>query len=414
MCSIQYPSFEAWLYAIAVHGSCCVFGALPLSVVLYHLRQPRHASTVTTTKATTTTTTVDKDQAPSLPLSISLLVASFLAVVVAVVVARYKTLLATRILQPPNEAMLWMGHFLLSTFGFATCFKTWHAAWGQYPAGADATLYTWILWFLFLPEPKFAKEKMFHVTSHDILVLCRNFVIKLFVLGLLLSFLNTSPSHTFLAAVLPTTTLRSLPIWFATTVNGFVHLWMLYLFAAFCLDFSVLANTVTSGGLAMEGGFANPLLESRSLREAWGTRWNKPVQLLLQRMVYIPVRRSGSSRTAAALLTFAASGLLHEYNFSVHNGEYYQPGRATVFFIAMGALMLAEQAFYRSAILPTKFQNGTARVPTIVISVMWSLVAAWPFERYFIPSWRDAGMIASISQLFPTLHCNQDVAPNFR
>ena len=197
-------------------------------------------------------------------------------------------------------------------------------------------------------------------------------------------------------------------------LNGYAHIWLLYLFAAFCLDFSVLANTITTGGLQLEPGFDNPLLQSRSLTQAWGTRWNKPVQLLLQRSAYTPLRRqalsSSWSRPAAVLATFAASGLLHEYNFYVHNGgQHYQAGRATLFFLLMGMLMLGQEAIVQRLLPPNSIlqQRVVSNIPTAVISIALTLLAAWPFEKYFIQSWKDAGLVQVIAQLLPTITCHE-------
>ena len=334
---------------------------------------------------------------------------------------------------PPFQ---WMGPFLLSTFGFSTFFKAMNAGWGYYPNGADANLYTWLLWFVLLPEPSFVKGKLRgratwrHVWFK---VLCP-FVIKIVLLGILASILmmmrEQRPmsyrlwhSNSFPFSIITTTIRMDLllpppppPKWLVTVLNGTIHLWFLYLFASFCLDFSVLSNMVTMGRLYYEPGFDNPLLASRSLREAWGERWNRPVGLLLKRTVYLPVRQVWKwNRPMATLVTFFVSGLLHEYNFFIHNGQHYytsqQPGYATIFFVGMGFLMMFEEWIWMTmanVVVPPGLQQWIQQrihVPTIVISIVWTLVAAWPFEQYFIQSWIDAGVIDTVFDLFPTYHC---------
>lgn len=377
-CALHPPSLSAWIYAVTIHGACCVLGAVPLALVLYRLR---HEASSTWR-----------------------LVTSFaLGAITAATVAVYKDYLAAAV-NPPTTVMLWMGRFLLSTFGFSCFFKSVHAAAGQYPIGADADMRAWIQWFVLLPEPSFAKGKMFKASTTQIAKRVSDLFIKLVVLSLLVSLLLQTPQTTLMDAFLEPGQQETLPTWFITTLNGFAHLWMLYLFASFCLDFSAVGNTLTTGGLHLEPGFANPLLASRTLRQAWGVRWNKPVEVMLKRAVYTPLRRQwGWTRPAAALATFGASGLLHEYNFYVHNGPHYEPGKAILFFMLMGLLMMAEEVVFQSA--PALIKTLASHIPTPFVSMAWTLVAAWPFERYFIQSWKDAGLVQVLAQLLPTIQC---------
>ncbi|KAK3241582.1 hypothetical protein CYMTET_48658 [Cymbomonas tetramitiformis] len=51
---------------------------------------------------------------------------------------------------------------------------------------------------------------------------------------------------------------------------------------------------------------------STNLKEFWGTKWDKAVQMLLLFSVYKPLQKAGL-KTFAIIATFAASGLLHVY-----------------------------------------------------------------------------------------------------
>ena len=114
-------------------------------------------------------------------------------------------------------------------------------------------------------------------------------------------------------------------------LHSMVSLYWIYTFASGCLE--VGAAIVILQGYKAASVFDNPLVESRSYRECWGTRWNKPVQTLLKRTVYIPARKVGQSAKVASLLVFAASGAMHEYTFSIHNYRSYAPGHAMLFFM---------------------------------------------------------------------------------
>jgi len=67
-----------------------------------------------------------------------------------------------------------------------------------------------------------------------------------------------------------------------------------------------------NGGIQFEPAFLNPLLESRCLKELWGSRWDLPVQKLLKRTIYTPARKYGFKRSEAAMITFIVSGFMHE------------------------------------------------------------------------------------------------------
>mmetsp|Transcript_27831 Transcript_27831/g.56002 ORF Transcript_27831/g.56002 Transcript_27831/m.56002 type:complete len:162 (-) Transcript_27831:60-545(-) len=157
-------------------------------------------------------------------------------------------------------------------------------------------------------------------------------------------------------------------------------------------------------GGTTEPAFANPLLASRSLREAWGERWNRPVHTFLKRSVYRPARRYlGISPLSAALLTFACSGLLHEYNFSLHNARSYRPGEATVFFVLMGGLMLAETALAPHC--PQLLLQLLRALPSAVIAFTIQLAVLPLFSPLFFRSWLESGLLDTLAELIPHWRC---------
>ena len=161
----------------------------------------------------------------------------------------------------------------------------------------------------------------------------------------------------------------------------------------------------------MEPGFCNPLLESRSFKETWGTRWNKPVNELLKRTVYIPARKSGFfNQNQSAVLTFFASGLLHEYNFAMHNHRSlslpsgYQPGEVTVFFLFMGILMIGESWVWNK-LYPRWLQSLISSLPSAVTATMLTFLVAALSERYFLRGWLQSGFVEAVAQMLPHLDC---------
>jgi len=201
---------------------------------------------------------------------------------------------------------------------------------------------------------------------------------------------------------------RALPDWAAWLLSSELHLWVLYLWASACLDVGTLLALL--GGGTTEPGFSNPLLAARSLREAWGRRWNRPVHAMLKRTVYAPARRAGLGGAAASLLSFAASGLLHEYNFATHNFAAYRPGSATAFFLLMGLLMLGEAALQdwvgrRGA---WRLQRLYAAMPSPLVAAGLRLAVLPAFEPLFMRSWIESGMLRAVGALVPHVTCDGD------
>ena len=351
----------------------------------------------------------------------------------------------------PNTAITFMGPVFASTFGFTTFFKSMNVAFGTYPEGAYDThdLPTWLHWFLMTPEPTFAKGKTSKVQRTEVILKLRDVCFKIIALFILLTVLMQHPPPYY--HVMRTTTTKrflSSPLhdddaaaadgnsdagifeWWqflvSTHVNGFIHLWLLYAYFSFCLDVSTLLNCILSGGVRMEPGFCNPLLGSRSFKETWGTRWNRPVNLLLKRTIYIPARQSVGccqNPNVAAVITFVASGLLHEYNFSIHNhhslslssssiggggggggGGGYRPGEVTLFFLGMGILMIGESWVWNRC-FPHRLQIVIEQLPSIATASILTFMVSGLAERYFLRGWFQSGFVEAVAQLMPYLTC---------
>jgi hypothetical protein len=128
-----------------------------------------------------------------------------------------------------------------------------------------------------------------------------------------------------------------------------------------------------------------------------------PLQNFLKRSVYIPARKGGCSRSSAAVLTFVASGLMHEYSFSIHNSAVYEPGKALVFFVLMGVMVLMED--YWLAATPDAFKQWAQRIPSPIIASTLLLLAAGPFELWFVRSWLEAGAMEAVAEMLPHVTC---------
>ena len=128
-------------------------------------------------------------------------------------------------------------------------------------------------------------------------------------------------------------------------------------FEALAFAFSVLT------GYEVEPGMLNPLLESKSPMDFWGTRWNTMIHSCLKNGVYKPLRLAGVHRIGAVLGTFCASGIFHEWIlalvFPYDDKSWYESGRksssvpnyggAVVFFAWQALLIGGEMAFGKTA-----------------------------------------------------------------
>jgi len=280
---------------------------------------------------------------------------------------------------------------------FGTFFKCLNVAGvGKVPEGADASLFTWLLWFLLLPEPIFVKGRLQTATRADKKARIVALIGKLVGLTVLISFLQSSLLLRFSSS-----NNDHLHVLFHTAFLGYLHIWFIYLMASFCLDISALM-VILGLSVRVYDGFQHPLWTAQSFQEAWGTRWNLPVQRLLQRTIYIPLRQHWDSNLpphGAVLATFAGSGLLHEYNFAIHNTAAYTPGVPFLFFVGMGGLMLGETILFQP------IQQHKSMLPTPVVAMLLTLSVAIPVELFFVKSWIQVGVIETWSQLVPTIHC---------
>jgi len=409
-CTIIPPSLSAWVYAISVHGVCCLVGGVPCGILFYHLL-PKNAEGAGNKYTETNAGSTKKTR-------------SFVSVFVGIVAAA-SIYIGRPVIESysPNSEITFIGPVLASTFGFTTFFKSLNVAFGTYPEGADSDLQTWLLWFVMTPEPTFAKGKLSKANRKEVMIKIRDFLFKIIVLFLLLTVLmqhsppyyqvmtersSSSSSHEDNASGDGNRVFD----WFLPThVNGFFHLWLLYSYFSFCLDFSTITNYVMSGGTRMEPAFCNPLLGSRSFKETWGTRWNRPVNALLKRTIYIPARKSGfCNQKLSAVLTFLASGILHEYNFAIHNNRSlslpsgYRPGEVTIFFLLMGILMIGESWVW-SRCFPGWLQTAINHLPSVVTASMLTFMVAGLAERYFLRGWLQSGFVEAVAQMLPYLNC---------
>ncbi|KAF9590587.1 hypothetical protein IFM89_035905 [Coptis chinensis] len=109
--------------------------------------------------------------------------------------------------------------------------------------------------------------------------------------------------------------------------------------------FATMARTLL--GLELEPQFNEPYL-STSLQDFWGRRWNLMVTNILRPTVYLPIRFISTqilgrkwAQLPAVLITFVASGLMHEIMF-YYIARASPTWEVTLFFVVHGILVVLE------------------------------------------------------------------------
>jgi hypothetical protein len=128
------------------------------------------------------------------------------------------------------------------------------------------------------------------------------------------------------------------------------------------------------------GVTARPLMNSpilsKSLGEFWGHRWNTAFNKIAHDLVFRPLhRRMGAA--AATMMTFLASGLVHDLILSVPARAGY--GLPTAYFLLQGAGLLLERSRLGKRFI--SLHEGFGRLFTVALTV---LPAFWLFNPPFI------------------------------
>mmetsp|Transcript_10710 Transcript_10710/g.23235 ORF Transcript_10710/g.23235 Transcript_10710/m.23235 type:complete len:755 (-) Transcript_10710:141-2405(-) len=174
------------------------------------------------------------------------------------------------------------------------------------------------------------------------------------------------------------------------------------LLSALLMSLTVATGTAAFGfaicglvGILTLDVFDSPMFKSTSVSDFWGRRWNRLVHGVLKRGVYKPVRKH-SSRAFAALATFVASGLLHEYVLLLlslpssttanrfEDYTIYEPlyGNQFCFFAWNGMLMVLEYLFLNWTVTSQLKLSAPPIVKTMLVLLMSLPVAHWFTDEY--------------------------------
>jgi hypothetical protein len=151
-----------------------------------------------------------------------------------------------------------------------------------------------------------------------------------------------------------------------------------------------------------------PLTASASFAEFWGRRWNRIMAGGLRRGVFQPAIKAGFPRVVAALITFLASGLFHEYILLIMTwrggmpnnplGIAYTPkfGNQTTFFAWNGLLLVVESLLQHTR--PIVWIRANFPKPILTALV---LVSVLPVGHFFIDEYVASGFFSDQAWGYP-------------
>eukprot|EP00546_Thalassionema_frauenfeldii_P002392 CAMPEP_0178932630 /NCGR_PEP_ID=MMETSP0786-20121207/22746_1 /TAXON_ID=186022 /ORGANISM="Thalassionema frauenfeldii, Strain CCMP 1798" /LENGTH=247 /DNA_ID=CAMNT_0020609987 /DNA_START=535 /DNA_END=1276 /DNA_ORIENTATION=+ len=186
----------------------------------------------------------------------------------------------------------------------------------------------------------------------------------------------------------------------ASFANNYLLMLTIYAVLNFGFRFTALGEQL-KGGYATKPIFLNPVFGTRSLSEFWGKRWNLTIHNILYRGAFLPLRRFVPTTIVAVFGTFVASGLLHDYAWSLtfassnkeEEEEFFQPTfwKLTAFFLWNGAFMLLERPLG-----PLLYKYIGTYLPTILLSTLLGLTAV-PVMHWYGGDWVTGGYFADLS-----------------
>lgn len=159
--------------------------------------------------------------------------------------------------------------------------------------------------------------------------------------------------------------------------------------------------------------FSNyPLTRSTSPSDFWGRRWNRIIGSGLRRGVYVPARKVGMTRLQGAVLTFATSGILHEYMLlfmTFRGGDKTlrfspQYGNHLIFFLWCGVVIVLEAVVGRTSIVNRFSQSLWRPFRTFLV-----LLTVLPIGHFFTDEYVANSFYGDIALGFPRLRVAQEV-----
>ena len=147
----------------------------------------------------------------------------------------------------------------------------------------------------------------------------------------------------------------------------------------------------------------SPLTTSTSPSDFWGNRWNRVVSSALKRAIFIPMRKQGFSRPVAAMATFAASGLLHEYLIVVmmqnRHSEYASLAFSQLAFFLWNGVVLGIEHLLRG----NKYLEHVANRLPVPLRSFLVVLTVLPLAHLFTQIFVENGFYTAFARGFPKI-----------
>lgn len=147
----------------------------------------------------------------------------------------------------------------------------------------------------------------------------------------------------------------------------------------------------------------NPLIKSQSPSEFWNRRWNTLVSNCLKRAVYMPLKQSKFSKSFAALATFVASGIMHEYIILVlcywkivRTGQLSLSGTHLIFFAYNGVVVIFESCTKDLEVIHYVARKFPKPIKTALV-----ILIVLPLAQFFTQIYVDIGFYTAIGLGLP-------------
>lgn len=295
-----------------------------------------------------------------------------------------------------------------TTLPMIVCFRTVEAMHGTSPAVVEKSLGTYLVYYSTVSHFEWdeTKGERRKITARELMTAFLRISYFFVAVSLWLSFMT----HVNFNPAKSTVPLDSFHIGWdllspAHLLNAYCLAILTYFVLATGFEMTTFGEQVK--GYATKPIFDNPLFTSRTLRQFWGQKWNSMIQRVLRYGAYLPARQafadSGKnvSNLIATLVTFLASGIMHEYVWLViffqmgSDGEEAQGGtkadsffpfKLTLFFLYNGLTFLIEHKFGHHI---TWFHSW----PSIIVST-GLILTALPVSHWFTGDWVLGGFFS--------------------
>jgi len=276
-----------------------------------------------------------------------------------------------------------MAFFILAYSGVISTFRWLELAAALGPKGFDADASTFAFYQSMPTEVQFEDGKLKHVSCRwrRILELLLSLSIHGAIMLVALSVGRATEFRPFLEEIPSKLPYFGLP-------SSFPALYLQTIWVYCCLTLPMLYHRLLATILGYETlvSMKAPLMQSSSVRDFWGRRWNLIVHNLMKRCFFVPFQNGGFlKKNLAGFAAFFMSGMFHEYMWLILHlgrpeGSRYSAGKVLAFFVVQYVLTAIQVILGNMTWLG---REGWQLLPRVLQTVMTTLCIL-PFGPLFL------------------------------